>query len=140
MPSLNQMTAIGNLGHDPSMRYLDDGTPVVNFNIAVSNPFRKDDPPLWLKVTTWRKTAEACAQYLAKGDPVLVQGRVSLDEWTGRDGEHRAQIALDARDVTFLSGGERNGDGGSRSRRNGDGAWDPNEPPPPDDDDRMPFD
>ena len=110
MPAYNQLTVIGNLGRDPEMRYLQDGTEVTSFSVAVGNPYRKDDPPLWVKVTCWRKQAEAAATYLSKGDCVMAVGRLSLDEWEGRDGERRSQCALDAQSVVFLP---RSSDGDS---------------------------
>ena len=135
MASFNQLTIIGNLGRDPELRFTQDGTPVASFSVAVNNPFKKDDPPLWVKCSAWRKQAEACGQYLSKGDTVMVVGRLSLEEWQSRDGENKAQCAVDAQSVIFLPRGDS--DGGFRAAaggRNDDGP-----PPAARDVDSLPF-
>ena len=116
MPSHNSATFVGHLGQDPEVRYTSDGDAVCNFSLAVNDPYRKDADPLWVKVTCWRKQAEAVSEYLSKGNAALVQGRVSLDEWEGKDGVWRSQIAVDAREVVFLPSGDREKSGGGRGR------------------------
>jgi len=77
---------------------------VADFSLAVNNPFRKDDPPQWYRVTAWRALAETVNEYVVKGMAVLVEGDdLRLSEWTGDDGTARASLELQARRVVFLS-------------------------------------
>ena len=65
---------VGNLGADPEMRYLPDGTAVTNFSVAVNQKRGENETTTWVRVTAWNKLAEVCNEYLEKGRPVLVQG------------------------------------------------------------------
>jgi single-stranded DNA-binding protein len=77
-----KLIIVGNLGGDPTMRYLPDGTPVTNFSVAVNRRWNNADgtpgeETIWFRCTAWRKTAEVVNQYLAKGRQVLVEGRLN---------------------------------------------------------------
>ena len=108
----------GHLGRDPEMRYTPDGTPVTNFSIATTEKWTgQDGQPqertTWWRVTAWRRLAETCNQYLSKGRPVLVEGRVNPDPETGNprvftrtDGTAGASYEVTAMTVTFLGGRE----------------------------------
>jgi single-strand DNA-binding protein len=100
--NLNTITVIGNLGHDPSLRNLDDGTAVCSFSLAVRRG-KKDMPPMWLQVACFGKQAEACKQYLAKGARVGVTGALDIREYTGRDGTAKTSVTIAASQVDFLS-------------------------------------
>ena len=106
---------VGNLGQDPEMRYTPDGTPVTNFSVATNYRRKRPDgtqhdETTWFRVTAWRELAETCNQYLSKGRPVLVEGRLKPDEnggprvWTGNDGQPRASFEVTALTVKFLGG------------------------------------
>jgi len=96
-----RVVIVGNLGRDVEMRYTPDGTPVASFSVATE---AQKDKTVWWRVSTWRKTAEACNQFLRKGSRVLCEGTVSEPRvWQGRDGEHRASLELTAYTVKFLS-------------------------------------
>jgi single-strand DNA-binding protein len=106
--SFNQMTAIGNLGRDPELRYTPQRTAVCNFSIAVNEKQRDksgevQDVTMWFRCTAWDKTAEIAAKYLAKGDQVFVQGRLKVDEWTDRDGNNRYTLDVTVGQLTFLN-------------------------------------
>jgi single-strand DNA-binding protein len=76
----------GNLGRDPELKYLQTGSVVANFTIAVRQG-KKDAPPRWVKVAVWGKAAEYVGNYVKKGDSVLLLGRVEAPEiFTRRDG------------------------------------------------------
>ncbi len=103
----------GHLGRDPEMRYLPNGTPVTNFSVASTRRWPTQDgsiqeETIWFRVSAFGKLAETCAQYLAKGRPVLVEGRLRPDEtggprlWTGQDGTVRASFEVVANTVRFL--------------------------------------
>jgi single-strand DNA-binding protein len=150
----HRLTIIGFVGQDPAMRYAGDGTPVTNFSVATRQVVSKDRVPdcpagwkeslngqnweltTWFRVTAWRRLAEACNQYLAKGSQVFVEGELRGDAedgsqnpriWQGNDGEHRASYEVTARTIKFLG------------RRDNGGA--PVGAPPPEgyEDDAIPF-
>lgn len=114
--SFNQATFTGNLGRDPEIRYTPQGTPICDFSIAVNNRKKVDgqwvDEAMWVKVKVWGKQAESCSQYLSKGRPVLVSGKISLENWTSRDSKPMTTLVLDASDVKFL--GDGGGSGAAR--------------------------
>lgn len=113
---MNQLTIVGNLGGDPEMRYLDDGTAVTTFSVAVNRRWtdresgESREKTWWFRVTAWRRQAEVCAEYLQKGKQVLVQGEVSASAYTADSGESRASLEVTARNVRFL-GPNGNGNG-----------------------------
>lgn len=111
--SYQKTIIVGNLGGDPEMRYLDDGTPVTRFSVAVNEKRGESESTTWYRVSAWRRQAETCAQYLAKGRAVLVEGKLAGDRdtggpriWTGNDGTPRASFELNADRVVFLSSGQ----------------------------------
>lgn len=107
--SFNKIIIIGNLGGDPSLRYTPQGDAVANFTVAV-NDKRRDkagdlqDQTTWFKVTLWRKMAENAAKYLSKGSSIYIEGRLSVDEWTDRDGKNRYTLEVSATDMQFIGG------------------------------------
>lgn len=111
-----KVVIVGNLGRDPEMRYMSDGTAVTNFSVATSRRWtdRASGQPIdettWFRVSVWGKQAETANQYLSKGKKVLVEGRLRPDDnggprtYTGQDGIVRASFELTAETVRFLSG------------------------------------
>jgi len=111
---------VGNLGDDPIMRYVPDGTPVTNFSVAVNRRWNNADgsqgeETLWFRCTAWRKTAEVVNQYLSKGRQVLVEGRLRPDEngnprvFTRNDGSAGAAYEVTVETVKFLGSPPNNG-------------------------------
>lgn len=119
-----KVTLIGRLGRDPEMRYTPDGTPVTSFTVATDRRWtdasgQQQERTVWFRVTAWRRLAETCNQYLAKGRLVYVEGELSEPKpFQGRDGEWRASLDVTAREVRFLSG--RGEGGGPRAAEGGD--------------------
>ena len=110
---LNKLTIIGNVGSDVEMRFTPNGKPVASFSVATSRKYttsdgEKKDETIWFTVVTWNKLAENCNQYLAKGRQVYVEGRVSLHEWEGPDGQKRSRLELNANEVKFLGKNKTN--------------------------------
>ena len=107
--SFNKIIVVGNLGRDPELRYTPQGTPVCNFTVA-TNEKRKDragefqDVTTWFRVTLWGKQAETASQYLTKGRPIYIEGRLRLEEWTDRDGKQRFTLEVHATDMQFVGG------------------------------------
>ena len=108
--SFNKVILVGNLGRDPELRYTPQGTPVCNFTMA-TNERRKDktgemqDQTTWFRVTLWGRQAETASQYLTKGRPVYIEGRLRVEEWTDRDGKPRHTLEVNATDMQFIGGG-----------------------------------
>ena len=115
MAAINRVVLVGNLTRDPELRHTPSGTAVCNLRLAV-NTRRKDetgqwvDKPNYFDITVWGNQGERCAQYLAKGRPVGVQGKLTWREWDAQDGTKRQAVEVTANNVQFL-GGRGDGDG-----------------------------
>ena len=109
MSAYQQLMIVGNLGRDPEMRYTQDSVPVTSFSVAVNEKRGENEQTTWFKVTAWRKLAEICNEYLRKGQPVMVIGRVNASAWKDKDGNPRASLEVTASDVRFLGGAGDNG-------------------------------
>ena len=113
--SVNRVVVVGNLTRDPELRHTPSGTPVCSLRIAV-NTRRKDASGQWadkanyFSVSVFGQQAENCAQYLAKGRPVAIDGRLEWREWE-QDGNKREAVEIVADSVQFL-GSRGDGDGG----------------------------
>ncbi len=94
MASLNKAILIGNLGKDPEIRATASGQSVATFSLATSEKFKNKSGEMeerteWHKVVLWGKLADIAAQYLTKGKPVYIEGRIQTRKWEGKDGvEH----------------------------------------------------
>ncbi|MBI2167146.1 MAG: single-stranded DNA-binding protein [Candidatus Omnitrophica bacterium] len=114
--SLNRVFLIGNLTRDPELRYLPSGQAVTNFTVAVnrnyvSNTGEKKEDTSFIRVVVWARRAEVCNEYLRKGSPVFVEGRLQSRSWEAQDGTKRSTLEVVANNVQFLSrGGVRGGE------------------------------
>lgn len=110
---------VGNLGRDPEMRYMADGTAVTSFSVATNRRWndRQTGQPVdettWFRVSVWGRRAEVANQYLTKGSRVLVEGRMKPDPqtggprlWTGQDGVVRASYEITADNFSFVGSRE----------------------------------
>lgn len=117
--NLNVVALTGNLTRDPELRSTAGGTSVCKLGLAV-NGRRKDqsgqwvDKPNFFDIVVFGHQAEACAQYLAKGRPVAVQGRLDWSSWEAQDGGKRSKVEVIADTVQFLNA-RSDGDGSSSS-------------------------
>jgi single-strand DNA-binding protein len=124
--SINRVILVGNLTRDPELRHTPSGMAVCSLRLAV-NSRRKDesgqwvDKPNYFSVTVWGNQGENCAQYLAKGRPVAIDGRLEWREWESQDGGKREAVEVVADSVQFL-GGRGDGDGGGGGYLPADGA------------------
>lgn len=115
--SFNKIIIVGNLGRDPELRYTPQGTPVCSFTLA-TNERRKDktgemqDQTTWFRITLWGRQAEVASQYLTKGKPVYIEGRLRVEEWTDRDGKARYTLEVHATDMQFIGSAGGGGMGG----------------------------
>jgi single-strand DNA-binding protein len=118
MASLNKTLLIGNLTQDPEVRRTPSGTAVSTLRMAVNESYRSKsgeqvEKTLFLDVDVWDRQAETCGQYLSKGSPIFVEGRLQMDEWTDKEsGQKRSRLKVRAERVQFLSSGQRR-EGGS---------------------------
>jgi single-strand DNA-binding protein len=116
--NINRVVLVGNLTRDPELRHTPSGMAVCSLRLAVNS--RRKDPstgewgekPNYFDITVWGNQGESCAQYLAKGRPVAVDGRLDWREYEAKDGSKRQAIEIIADSVQFL-GGRGDGEGGS---------------------------
>ncbi len=116
--SFNQTTLMGNLTRDPELRQIPSGQSVCSFSLALNRSFKGSDGNWqeatdYVDVVAWGPLGERVAQYVTKGRPVLVSGRLQSRQWE-QDGQKRSKLEVVANDVTFLGGrGEGEGGGGN---------------------------
>lgn len=105
---MNNVVMIGRLTKDPELRFTaGSGKAVATFTIAVDRGFGKDNPTDFFRVVVWGKQGENCANYLAKGRPVAIQGRLQNNNYETSTGEKRYTTEIVANTVQFLGGGNK---------------------------------
>jgi len=133
MPNLNRVMLMGNLTRDPELRYLPSNTPVVNLGLAVNRRWRNQQNEMQEETTfvdceAFGRTAEVLSQYLRKGRPVFLEGRLRLDQWQDRDGGNRSKLKVVVESFEFIDsrggddGGGGPGGGGGYQRGGGAGG------------------
>ncbi|MAW33644.1 MAG: single-stranded DNA-binding protein [Proteobacteria bacterium] len=114
MASLNKVMLIGNLGRDPEVRYMPSGGAMCNISIATTENWRdkntgdKKEKTEWHRIVMFGKQAELAEQYLKKGSPIYIEGRLQTRKWTTKEGEDKYTTEVIADRMQFLSG--RGGD------------------------------
>jgi single-strand DNA-binding protein len=159
MASFNRVILMGNITRDIEVKYLQSGMAVTDIGLAV-NDRRKNQQGEWVEETTfvditlWGRTAEIAGEYLGKGSPVLIEGRLKLDQWE-KDGQKRSKLHVIGERMQMLGGKGGGKGGGGPSNQNYDDGGDygepagpparsasrnapPSAPPPPTQDD-IPF-
>jgi len=150
MASFNKVILLGNVTRDPEIRYTPKGTAVTELGVALNRVYTSDngerrEEVTFVEVTLWGRTAEIAGEYLKKGRPVFVEGRLQLDTWDDKQsGQKRSKLKVVA-DMLQLIGG-RPGGGGTPSGE-GDESRPANRPSPPpksaaraeQDEDEIPF-
>lgn len=126
MAGLNKVMLIGNLGADPELRFTANGAAVANFRIACSRSYtdrdgQRQEVTEWVSIVAWQRLAELVGQYLSKGRPVYVEGRLQTRQWQDREGNNRYTTEVVANDIQFLGG---RGGGGGGDFDGGGGNWD----------------
>ncbi len=117
MANINRVVLVGNLTRDPELRHTPSGTSVCKLRIAVNTRQKSSetgewgDKPNYFDVTVWGNQAESCSQYLSKGRPIAIDGRLDWREWEAQDGSKRQAVEIIADTVQFL-GSRGDGDGG----------------------------
>jgi len=147
MASVNKVILVGNLGRDPELRYTQGGQAVANFSLATTENFstrdgQRQERTEWHRIVVWGKTAENCAQYLAKGRSVYIEGRIQTREWEDKEGQKQRTTEVVAQTVQFLGGprgggSSSGGSGGGGGERGGPQGAQGETPPPQGED--IPF-
>ena len=122
---LNRVVLIGRLTKDPELRYTPNGVAVCNFTLAVDRSFKNaqgEREADFIPCVVYRKQAESCAEYLAKGKIAAVDGRLQIRSYTGNDGQRRWVTEVIAEDVHFLSPKDGGSSGGNNSRPSAGGG------------------
>jgi single-strand DNA-binding protein len=118
MASYNRVILVGNLTRDPELRYIPSGTAVSEIGLAVNDRVKRNDQwveeTTFVDVTLWARTAEVANEYLSKGSPVLIEGRLKLDRWE-KDGQKFSKLRVIGERMQMLGGrgGGRGGNGGT---------------------------
>ncbi len=107
MANLNKVFLIGNLTRDPELRYVPSGTAVASFGLATNRTYttssgEKKQETCFVRVVLWGRTAEVCGEYLSKGSPVFVEGRLQYRAWDSPNGEKRSTLEVRAERIQFL--------------------------------------
>ena len=108
---LNRVFLIGNLTRDPELRYTPNNTAVADLGLAVNRVYQDNSGEMqedttFVDVTAWGRNAENCSQYLSKGSPAFIEGRLTFDSWENDQGERRSKLKVTARRIDFLGAGE----------------------------------
>ena len=121
MASVNKVIVLGNLGRDPELRYTPSNTPVCNVTIATSRNWKSKDSgerqeeTEWHRVVFYDRLAEIAGEYLKKGRPVYVEGRLKTRKWQDKDGKDNYTTEIIAEQMQLLGGREDGGGGGGGS-------------------------
>jgi len=131
MSSFNKVILMGNLTRDPQVRYTPSGSAVTELGLAVNRTWfdkqtnSKKEDTTFVDVTVWGRTAEVAGEYLSKGRPVLIEGRLQLDQWQDKEsGQNRSKLKVVCDNMTMLSSG---GSGGGGQRGGGGGGYQGNQ-------------
>ncbi len=127
MASFNKVILMGNLTRDPEVRYIPSGSAVTDIGLAVNRTWfdkasnTKKEDVTFVDVTLWGRTAEIAGEYLSKGRPVLIEGRLQMDSWEDREtGQKRSKLKVIGEQMTMLgSKGDSGGGGGGRQFQGG---------------------
>jgi len=108
---LNKALLMGNLTRDVDLKYIPSGAAVANFGLAVNRTYtnsdgEKVDDTCFVDIVAWNRLAEVAGEYLSKGRPVFVEGRLQMDSWEQEDGKKRSKLELVAQNIQFLGGGK----------------------------------
>lgn len=108
MPAFNRVVIMGNVTRDPELRYTAGGKPVTDITVAINSRRRDSDNELvedttFVNVTLWGRTAEIAAEYLAKGQPVHIEGRLQQDQWEDKEtGQKRSKLKVVGTNIQLI--------------------------------------
>jgi len=107
MPNLNRVMLMGNLTRDPELRYLPSNTPVVNLGLAINRRWKNQqgesqEETTYVDCEAFGRSAEVINQYLRKGRPVYIEGRLRFDQWQDREGQNRSKLKVVVESFQFI--------------------------------------
>jgi len=122
MASVNKAIIIGNLGADPEIRYTPAGTAVANFSVATKEQWtnkdgEKEERTEWHRIVAWARLGEICGEYLKKGSPVYIEGRLQTRSWEDKEGVKRYTTEIIAQTMQMLGSARREGQAMSQEER-----------------------
>jgi len=126
MANLNKVMLMGNITRDPEIRYTPKGTAVTDISLAINRTYTLDDgerreETTYVDVTYWGRQAEIIAEYMRKGRPIYVEGRLQLDQWEDKaTGQSRSRLKVVGENFQFLGSREDGSRSGGRSQQQGD--------------------
>ncbi len=126
MASVNKVILVGNLGRDPEVRYSAEGSAICNISIATTSQWKdrtsgeRREETEWHRVVFYNRLAEIAGEYLRKGRPVYVEGRLRTRKWTGQDGQERFTTEIIAEQMQMLGGRDCGGEMGGGSMGGGE--------------------
>ena len=136
MANLNRVFLMGNLTRDPELRYLPSNTPVVKIGVAVNRRWRnqqgeQQEETTFVDCESFGRQAEVINQYLRKGRPIFVEGRLRLDQWQDKEGNNRSRMKVVIENFQFVDSRSGDGDGGQGgySEARGGASQPPSGPP-----------
>ena len=147
MASMNRVFLAGNLTRDPEVRHIPSGIAVADLGLAINESYKSKsgemvENTIFVDVVVWGRQAETSGEYLSKGSPVLIEGRLQLDAWETKEGDKRSKLRVRADRVQFLSS-PRKADYSGAPSAGGDSAPKSSNvgsaPAPTEDDDDLPF-
>jgi single-strand DNA-binding protein len=139
MANYNRVILMGNLTRDPQLKYLPNNTAVCEFGLAINRRWRDKDgnqkeDVCFVDISAFARTAETINQYMTKGKPILVEGRLKFDSWTGQDGQKRSKLSVVAENFQFVGArGDQPAGAGAPQERSAPPAEAPAPPTGPDD-------
>ncbi len=123
MASFNKVILVGNLTRDPEVRYTTGGTAVAEIGLAVNRSWtdrgsnERKEETTFIDVTLWGRTAEVAGEYLSKGRPVLIEGRLQLDQWEDREtGQKRSKLKVVGETLQLMGGKSDGPSGGGEAK------------------------
>lgn len=122
MASVNKVILLGNLGRDPELRNMPNGDAAVAVSLATTRKWKdksgeKQEETEWHRVTAFGRTAEVICEYVKKGDPLYVEGRLRTRKWTDKDGVEKYTTEIVAEQIQFLRAPDRGDRGGREEPR-----------------------
>lgn len=133
MASFNQVILLGNLTRDVELKHTPSNQAVANIGLAMNRQYKTRDgeqreETTFVDCEAWGRQAEVMAQYLSKGRPVFIQGRLKLDTWQDQQGQNRSKLKVVVENFQFVGG--RDGGGGGASQGGGGGSRQEFQPSP----------
>lgn len=121
MNGVNKVIILGRIGQDPEVRYTRDGTAVSNFSLAVSERWndkagQRQERTEWIRCVAWGKTAEIVKEYVGKGNPLYVEGKMQTRKWEDKEGQTRYTTEVNVQNLQLLGSAGGGGGGGSRDQ------------------------